>query len=152
MKRALAFMISATCIAYSLAPKSVDAHHSVWAEFDKDSPVEIRGRFIEMDWTNPHSWVHFEATESDGSKTVWAAETPPPNQLIRLGWRRSDLKVSDEIIISGYTARNGTKRIWASNVAIVSQNGQELSEPRTVMALFDENPDGVPEGLLPGQK
>jgi hypothetical protein len=127
------------------------AHHSVWAEFDNDRPIELRGRFVEMDWINPHSWVHFEVTMEDGSTVVWAAETPPPNQLIRLGWRRSDLKPEHEILVRGYAAKNGTYRVWAQNVAIVAENGVALDEPKTVLALFDPNPDGVPAGLLPGR-
>jgi hypothetical protein len=130
----------------------VPAHHSVWAEFDNGSPVEMRGRFIEMDWINPHSWVHFEVTGEDGSKVTWAAETPPPNQLIRQGWRRSDIQPDDEIVVRGYAARNGTQRIWARDVAIVVQNGVVLDEPKTVLALLDPNPDGIAEGVLPGQR
>jgi len=127
------------------------AHHSVWAEFDNGRPLDMRGRFVEMDWINPHSWVHFEVTMDDGSTVVWAAETPPPNQLIRQGWRRSEIKPEDEIVVRGYAAKDGTHRLWAQNVAIVAQNGAELAEPRTVLALFDPNPDGVAEGLLPGR-
>jgi len=128
------------------------AHHSVWAEFDNGKPVEMRGRFIEMDWINPHSWVHFEVTNADGSTTTWAAETPPPNQLIRQGWRRSDIQPDDEIVVRGYAARNGTQRIWARDVAIVVQNGVVLDAPKTVLALLDPNPDGIAEGVLPGQR
>src|SRR5690606_5923979 len=78
------------------AAYGVPAHHSVWAEFDRDNPVEMRGRFVSMDWINPHSWVHFEAAMADGSTAKWSAETPPPNQLIRQGWRRSDIQPGDE--------------------------------------------------------
>lgn len=149
MASRLAFFV---LIASILAAAASRAHHSVWAEFDNGSPLEMRGRFLQMDWINPHSWVHFEVTMADGSKVVWAAETPPPNQLIRQGWRRTDIQPEDEIVIRGYAAKNGTNRLWAQNVAIVARNGEELAEPRVVLALFDPNPDGVPEGLLPGQE
>lgn len=142
----------AACGALLMLATAASAHHSVWAEFDNTTPLELRGRFLKMDWLNPHSWVHFEMTMEDGSKVEWAAETPPPNQLIRQGWRRSDLQPGDEILIKGYAARNGTKRVWAQNVAIVAQNGQPLPEPRTVLALFEAKPEGIPEGLLPGRK
>ena len=137
--------------ALLLAAIAARAHHSVWAEFDNGRPLELRGRFLQMDWINPHSWVHLEVTMDDGSKVVWAAETPPPNQLIRQGWRRSDIQPGDEIVVNGYAAKNGTYRLWARNVAIVAQNGEDLAEPRTVLALFDPNPDGIPEGVLPGR-
>ena len=146
------FNARVVCLAALVTAAPVLAHHSVWAEFDKAQPVEIKGRFIEMDWINPHSWIHLETTLADGTKVTWAAETPPPNQLIRQGWRRSDLQPGDEIVVRGYSARNGAKRIWAQNVALVAQNGKALPEPRTVLALFEPKPEGVPEGLLPGRK
>jgi hypothetical protein len=127
------------------------AHHSIWVEFDREFVTEIRGRFVEIDWINPHSWVHLEVTQPDGTSVRWAVQTPPPNQLIRLGWRRSDLTAGDEIVVRGYGARSGANRLWAQNVAIVAQNGRELPAPRTVMALLDPNPDGVPAGVLPGR-
>jgi hypothetical protein len=138
-------------LASLLAAAVARAHHSVWAEFDNGRPLELRGRFVQMDWINPHSWVHFEVTLEDGSKAAWAAETPPPNQLIRQGWRRSDLEPGDEIVVRGFAAKNGTPRLWARNVQIVARNGQPLAEPRTVLALLDPNPDGLADGVLPGR-
>lgn len=149
MSKTLAAVSSALLL---IAAAESSAHHSVWAEFDRDRPVEMRGRFIEMDWVNPHSWVHFEVTTDDGEKVVWAAETPPPNQLIRQGWRRSDIQPGDEIVVHGYAARNGSLRLWARSVAIVARNGQALPEPKTVLALLDPNPEGIPDGVLPGRR
>ena len=148
MRRHLALVV---VLASLLATAAARAHHSVFAEFDNSRPLELRGQFRQMDWINPHSWVHFEVTMEDGSKVVWAAETPPPNQLIRQGWRRSDIQPGDEIVVRGYAAKNGTHRLWARNVQIVARNGEALVEPRTVLALLDPNPDGVPEGVLPGR-
>jgi hypothetical protein len=133
------------------AAAAAHAHHSVWAEFDNGRPLELRGRFVQMDWVNPHSWVHFEVTMEDGSKAAWAAETPPPNQLIRQGWRRTDIQPGDEIVVRGFAAKNGTPRLWARNVQIVARNGEPLAQPRTVLALLDPNPDGLPDGVLPGR-
>lgn len=131
------------------AAAAARAHHSVWAEFDNGRPLELRGHFVRMDWINPHSWVHLEVTTQDGSKAAWAAETPPPNQLIRQGWRRSDIQPGDEIVVRGFAAKNGSYRLWARNVQIVARNGVPLAEPRTVLALLDPNPAGLADGVLP---
>jgi len=144
-------MAWAVCLVTAMAAAPGAAHHSVWAEFDNGRPLELRGKFIEMDWVNPHSWVHLEVSAEDGTTTVWAAETPPPNQLIRIGWRRSDLQPGDEIVVSGFAAKNGTHRLWARDVKIITQNGQVLDQPKTVMALFDPNPEGISAGVLPGR-
>ena len=151
MRKKLFSIAAAAALLVAVAAVQVSAHHSFAAEFDAKRPVKLRGTVVKMEWINPHSWVHFEVTMQDGSKVVWAAETPPPNQLIRQGWRRSDLGPEDEILVQGYAAKNGTRRVWARNVAIVAHDGKELAEPRTVLALFDPNPDGVPPGLLPGR-
>jgi hypothetical protein len=148
MKKILVVTALSTLVLAGAAP--VIAHHAFSAEFDTARPLNMRGVFQSMDWVNPHSWVHFEVTMEDGSTVVWAAETPPPNQLIRIGWRRSDLQPDDEIRVTGYAAKNGTLRMWAQNVALVAQAGVELDEPKTVLALFDPNPDGIAEGVLPG--
>ena len=148
MRRGMALFV---VLASMLATAASRAHHSVWAEFDNSRPLELRGHFLQMDWINPHSWVHFEVTMEDGSKAAWAAETPPPNQLIRQGWRRSDIQPGDEIVVRGFAAKNGTYRLWARNVQIVVRNGEPLAEPRTVLALLDPNPAGVPDGVLPGR-
>jgi hypothetical protein len=141
---------SALVFAVAITAVPVIGHHAFSAEFDNQRPLDMEGDFVKMDWVNPHSWVHFEVTLPDGTRQVWQAETPPPNQLIRQGWRRTDLKAGDRIVIRGFAAKNGSARMWASNVRIVAQNGQALAEPRVVLNMFSQNPDGVPEGLLPG--
>lgn len=50
------------------------AHHAFSSEFDAAQPVILKGDFIEMDWVNPHSWVHFEVTFPDGRKGMWASQ------------------------------------------------------------------------------
>jgi hypothetical protein len=149
MKTHLIAPVLAILVVTGTAPLA--AHHAFSAEFDNDRPLDMRGIFVRMDWVNPHSWVHVEVTLPDGTKQVWQAETPPPNQLIRQGWRRTDLKVGDEIVVRGFAAKDGSTRMWAQTVRIVAQNGQALDEPRTVLSMFAPNPDGIPDGLLPGQ-
>jgi hypothetical protein len=48
-------LASAACGLLLLLATTASAHHSVWAEFDNDTPLELRGHFIKMDWLNPHS-------------------------------------------------------------------------------------------------
>ena len=142
-------VVSALSIALLVSAAPLIAHHAFSAEFDNSRPLNMRGVFIQMDWVNPHSWVHFEVTNPDGSKQIWEAETPPTNQLIRQGWRRNEIGVGDLIQVNGAAAKNGSTRMWASNVRILAQGGQTLDEPKVVLNMFSQNPEGVPEGLLP---
>jgi hypothetical protein len=147
MKTILSLM-GFVCVA-ELAMAPAAAHHAFASEFDATQPLILEGDFVSMDWVNPHSWVHFEVTFPDGTKQEWAAETGPINQLMRGGWARDTLKPGDRIQVNGAAARNGSPRMWASQVRIVAQNGVELDEPIRVLDMFGGNPDGIPEGLLP---
>lgn len=150
MKKTLVVTALSVLVLAGAAP--LIAHHAFSAEFDTNRPLNMRGVFQSMDWVNPHSWVHFEVTLPDGTTEIWSAETPPPNQLIRQGWSRNEIAPGDVIMISGSGAKNGTTRMWASTVQIVEQNGQALDEPKTVLNMFQQNPEAVPGELLPGNE
>jgi hypothetical protein len=139
----------ALCVAVLVSAVPVTAHHAFASEFDNTQPLLLQGEFIGMDWVNPHSWVHFEVTLPDGTKDTWSGETGPINQLMRGGWSRDTLKVGDVIQVNGAAAKNGSHRMWASQVRILVQQGQALAEPIRVLDMFGGNPEGVPEGLLP---
>ena len=94
------------------------AHHSEAAEYDSTKPVTIKGKFLKMDWINPHSWVYIEVTGDGGKVATWKAEALPPNGLYRQGWRRDSLKVGEEISIDGYLAKDGSTTMWSRSVTI----------------------------------
>jgi Family of unknown function (DUF6152) len=147
MKLRLAAAVVALTIIAAALPAS--GHHAFAAEYDNTKPLNIKGKFISMDWINPHSWVHFEVTLPDGQKQVWHAETPPPNQLVRMGWSKTVLQAGDEIQVAGAAAKDGTTKMWASNVSLLARDGKALEQPKQVLNMFAQNPDAVPAGLLP---
>lgn len=139
--------LASALVMVSAAP--VWAHHAFASEFDNTQPLLLEGEFVGMDWVNPHSWVHFEVTFPDGHKEEWAGETGPINQLMRGGWARDTIQIGDRIQVNGAAAKNGSHRMWASQVNIVARNGKDLEAPIRVLDMFGGNPEGVPEGLLP---
>ena len=92
------------------------AHHSFAAEYDANKPVTLRGKMKQMEWINPHSWLHIDVTGENGNVTNWACETAPPNLLYRAGWRRSAVKQGDEVIVEGYLAKDGSHTLNARSV------------------------------------
>lgn len=94
------------------------AHHSFSAEYDQSKQVTLKGTFERMDWTNPHSWVYFSVTDSDGKKAEWRVETPPPNTMLRNGWRQNMLKAGEGVTVRGYLAKDGTNLMFGSNVTL----------------------------------
>jgi hypothetical protein len=95
----------------------VMAHHSFSAEYDTSKPVVMTGKFVKMDWTNPHSWVYFEYDNPTTGKTEqWRAETPPPNAMVRAGLRPNMLHAGDVITLSGNLAKDGSNLMWCGMV------------------------------------
>jgi len=105
---------ASAALAFAIAWAGAEAHHSFSAEFDIGQPVEITGTVTDIEWTNPHTWVHMEVVEADGSKAQWAVELLGVNALARGGLSRRTLKPGDAIKVKGFRARNGTNTANAS--------------------------------------
>jgi hypothetical protein len=83
------------------------AHHAFAAEFDADQPIDLRGSVTRIKWVNPHSWLFFDVKAPDGSVTNWGVEFGAPNQLAKIGLKKSDVAVGTEVHIKGYRSKNG---------------------------------------------
>src|ERR1700744_3047865 len=92
------------------------AHHAFQAEFDKNKPVHLTGKVTEMEWINPHSWIHIDVTNPDGTTTNWMVECGSPNIMLRRGFTKRSLEVGTELTVQGYQAKNGTFRANGSSV------------------------------------
>ena len=82
------------------------AHHAFGAEFDRNAPIKLQGQIVRLEWVNPHTWIHLEIENDDGTTEVWAVEGGTPNVLLRRGLRRDCLQPGTEIIVDGYQAKD----------------------------------------------
>jgi len=100
------------------------AHHSFAAEFDANSPVVLKGTITKMEWINPHSWIHVDVKNPDGTVTEWMVEGGTPNTLFRRGFTRDAVKAGMEITVEGYRAKNGANR--ANGRDLILADGRRL--------------------------
>jgi len=100
------------------------AHHSFAAEFDANSPVTLKGTITKMEWINPHSWIHIDVKNPDGTVTEWMVEGGTPNTLFRRGFTREAVKAGMEITVEGYRAKNGANR--ANGRDLILKDGRRL--------------------------
>jgi hypothetical protein len=103
MKRYLVASVIALAL---LAGARAYAHHSFAATYREKESVTIEGDLIQLDFRNPHSFVHVDVKEKDGTKVRYAVEWGGVGQLGQQGVTRETLKVGDHVIISGAPGRN----------------------------------------------
>ncbi len=104
MNMKLAVALAAVTLA---AGARVLAHHSFAAQYDQSKPIEVKGTVTKVEWTNPHARFYIDAKSDKGEVTSWNFELASPNVLVRNGWKRTTLKIGDEITAAGYLARTG---------------------------------------------
>ena len=94
-----------------LAAMPVMAHHSVASEFNlDDKPVTFTGTLTQMEFVNPHSFLHLEVTNADGTKTTWTFLTTAAGTLRQKGLARAEnggLAVGMKLDITAALAKNG---------------------------------------------
>jgi hypothetical protein len=130
-------------VALMLITRPAAAHHSFAAEFDASQPITLRGTVTKMDWVNPHSWIHIDVKNEDGSVTEWMVEGGTPNTLFRRGFTKHSLKPGTEVIVEGYKAKNGAKRA----------NGRDLMLPGGRRLFLGSSGTGAPtDGKDPTEK
>ena len=133
MARNIGALLVSLLAAVAAAPAA--AHHSFAAEFDATKPVTLHGKIVRMEWINPHSWLHIDVMNDDGTTTPWMIEGATPNTLLRRGFTREAVKAGTEITIVGYRAKNGANRA----------NGRDLILPDGSRLFMSSPGTGAPE-------
>lgn len=131
--------LAGTVLVFLGASSYSAAHHSFAAEFDSTREIRATGAVSDVEWQNPHAWIHLSVSElcertaaprgSDAPEEEWACRTPTtdegtawgfelgsPNGLMRQGWSRNSLQEGDVVTISGTRARDGSTNSNARTV------------------------------------
>ena len=117
--------VIAAGITLLVSPSPVRAHHAFAAEFDEKKPVKfVDATVTKVELINPHSWIHVDVKQADGTVVNWAIEAGSPNILLRRGITRDTLQKGQKIVIDGYQSKDGSHR--ANGRDLTLPNGQHL--------------------------
>jgi hypothetical protein len=105
MKRYLAVLLVATAALLAGAGRA-SAHHSFAATYLEDQQVTIEGDLVQFLFRNPHSFVHVNVKQKDGSVVRYAVEWGGAGQLGGQGVGRDTLKPGDHVVITGAPGRD----------------------------------------------
>ena len=94
------------------------AHHAFASEFDATKPVVLSGTITRVEMINPHSWIHLDVTQEDGTVVSWMIEAGPPGVLVRRGWTKDSVQPGTEVLVEGYQARDGSNRANGRDVTL----------------------------------
>ncbi len=111
--RLYALMVGAGLL-FAVAPAW--AHHAFAAEFDQTRPLKLKGTVTKWEVVNPHSWIHIDVKNEDGTVSNWMIEGGSPNNLYRLGFTKDSLPPGTEIVVEGYQAKDKSTRAVGKNI------------------------------------
>lgn len=122
---AMAALAAGMCAGLFVAARPAAAHHAFAAEFDASKPLILKGTVEKWELVNPHSWIHLNVKNPDGTVTKWMVEGGSPNSLFRLGFTKESLPKGTEIVVDGYQAKDGANRAVGKDLTF-AKDGKRL--------------------------
>jgi len=111
--------IGAILVAAALAGGAVAAHHSVPGQFDTSKPMTLTGTISDIDWVNPHIYIHLDVKDDAGVVAKWSLGSAPPAMLRKANLTKAKLMgtAGEVVTIVVYPARDGTKNLgWLTKI------------------------------------
>jgi hypothetical protein len=114
-------------LAASIAVAPVLAHHST-AMFDQTKVTYLTGTVKQLEWVNPHVWLHLTISNAAGQTATWSFEGGSPVQLTQLGWKSASFHAGAKVEIGFRPMKDGSRGGQIMNVTVAG--GQKVCSNR----------------------
>ena len=146
-RRSDAGRLMALLAAGLVAAPTASAHHG-FGNFAMNEDVELSGVVTAIDFVNPHSWVHFDVTAADGTKTPHRCELRSATTLRRSGWTPEMFAAGTRITIQGSPDRAEKGACYVSTITfgdgtVLDRYGQRIPA-RPIDERVTRQPTGEP--------
>jgi hypothetical protein len=96
----------------TIAAGEAIAHHSVAGEFNVNKIVQLNGVVSEVEWANPHIYIHLDVKNAAGAVTTWRLESVPVGMMRKAGLSKALLLGNEQTAnVTAYLARDGTPNL-----------------------------------------
>ena len=98
-------------LALSLAAGALWAHHSVTAVFDTSKQIVITGELTDIEWVNPHIFLHMKGKAgASGATQEWKVEGGPPAWYRRVNVNKATFSkhMGQTVTINGYPSKDAS--------------------------------------------
>ena len=114
--------------ASGLVGATVWAHHSVGGVFDAEQPFEITGVVTEVEWINPHIYMHLDVTDAAGNVTTWRLETLPTAFMRKAQISQAMLMGDGQpVTVTGITAHRDPNLGWVHRITYADGHYYQLA-------------------------
>jgi len=111
-------------VALLLISDSLFAHHGN-AAYDSRT-VTVKGTVTAWVWTNPHTFLKFDAKDDKGNVVHWLGEWNAPSTLINFGITAKSFKAGEDVTVT-MTGMSKTGQPVGRVTKVILPDGQELS-------------------------
>jgi hypothetical protein len=115
---------SLVAVALVMISVSLSAHHGN-AAYDSRT-VTVKGTITAWVWTNPHSFLKFDAKDEKGNVVHWLGEWNAPSTLINFGITAKSFKPGEEVTVT-MVGMSKTGQPVGRVTKVILPDGQELS-------------------------
>ncbi len=107
---------------------AASGHHSVSGVFNAESSFEITGVVTEVEWINPHIYLHLEVTGEDGDVTLWQLETAPTAFMRKAGISKAMLQGDGEpVTVTGIASHTLPNVGWIRRITFADGRYLQIS-------------------------
>lgn len=105
-------------------------HHSVHGVFNPEAPFSVTGTVTDVDWVNPHVFLHVDVTDEDGNTASWQMETVPAGALRRAGITPEMLMANgQQVTVTGIVAHKEPHMGWVHRITYEDGHFYQLGNP-----------------------
>jgi len=108
---------------------SVAAHHSFAGEFDSAKKAQLVGTISQVEWINPHTYIHIDVKDEHGALATWRLESLPTAMMRKAGiTKEMILGDGSPVTAEAILARDGTQNVaWVMKLTYADGHYYQLA-------------------------